>query len=118
MRKPCGGRLAYEVLAGERVFREVRGRRRYRWMCEKCGEGGSGDGTEETHGPRERRKRLDFSCVVCAERPRSGALFCAACARSWDRDAERDTTFAAAVAWAARRARAFERRRGRKEALK
>jgi hypothetical protein len=111
----CGGRLAYEVLAGERVFREdAGGRRVFRWLCERCGEAGSGDGTEETHGPRARRKRLDLSCLVCAERPRSGMLFCAACARSWDRDAERDTTFAAAVAWAARRARMFERRRGRR----
>lgn len=112
MRKPCGGRLAYEVVGGERVYRErADGRRVYRWLCERCGEGGSGDGSEETHGVRERRKLIDVTCVVCGERPRTGALFCAACARSWDRDAARDTTFAGAVLWAARRARWFERRR-------
>lgn len=117
-KRPCGGRLAYEVLAGARVFRtDGAGRRRYRWMCERCGEGGSGDGSATTHF-RERRKRLDLSCVVCAERPRAGALFCAACARSWDRDAEKDATIAAAVAWAARRARRFERRRTQKWAQK
>lgn len=114
MRKPCGGRLAYEVAGGERVFREVRGRRRYRWLCERCGETGDGDGAHETHGCRERRKLIDVTCVVCGERPRTGALFCGPCGRSWDRDASKDASIAAAVLWAARRARWFERRRRRK----
>jgi len=113
--KPCGGRLAYE---GVGWYRErADGRQVYHWVCEKCGEGGSGDGSEVTHGVRERRKRVEFACVVCMERPRVGALFCAACARSWDRDAEKDTTIAAAVTWAARRTRWFERRRVRRAVL-
>jgi len=50
-------------------------------------------------------------CAVCLENESVEAIFCAACARSWDRDAKRDLTIWAAVRWAARRARRFERMR-------
>lgn len=72
--KPCGGTLAYEVVGGERVFREVRGGRCYRWRCEACGETGDGDGEARIHNA--------LPCVVCAARPRVGMLFCAPCSRS------------------------------------
>lgn len=66
------------------------------------------------------RRIVGIKCVVCDERPVGGSkvslgrrvgLFCNRCGRSWDRDAEQDCTMAAAVVWAAVRARRFERRR-------
>jgi uncharacterized Zn finger protein (UPF0148 family) len=50
-------------------------------------------------------------CIVCNLRNKEGALFCAACGKSWDRDAKKDQTIAAAVIWAAKRARNYERLR-------
>jgi len=50
-------------------------------------------------------------CVVCMERPRSGSVFCEACRKSWEQDAEKDETLAAAIIWTAKRARKFERAR-------
>lgn len=50
-------------------------------------------------------------CVVCDRRPREGSLFCQPCGRSYDADLRKDVSIAAAVAWAARRARYFARRR-------
>ena len=53
-------------------------------------------------------------CIVCMERPLSGFIFCDKCRKSWDRDAEKDETFAAAIIWAAKRARKYERARKKK----
>lgn len=50
-------------------------------------------------------------CVICAERPADGGFLCRLCARSYDRDLGRDGSVAAALIWAARRARRFERAR-------
>lgn len=44
-------------------------------------------------------------CVICGQRQRVGLLFCKPCSESWDEDAERDNSFAAAVVWAATRVR-------------
>lgn len=52
-------------------------------------------------------------CIVCYERERAGTLFCKTCGESYDRDANKDTSIAAVLKWAARRARMFERRRWR-----
>jgi len=52
-----------------------------------------------------------MKCVVCFEAQAVGCLFCKTCGESYDRDARRDNTVAAAVRWAAKRARRFERQR-------
>jgi len=50
-------------------------------------------------------------CVICVERPRAVSLFCVVCGKSYDRSVEKDTSIAAALIWAAQRARQFERAR-------
>lgn len=51
-------------------------------------------------------------CAICGEpRAKKGQGWCSACTRSYDRDSFSDGTVAAAVEWAAERARKFERRR-------
>lgn len=56
-----------------------------------------------------------MKCVICYERPAKGALLmCGTCGRSYDRDARRVGDVAEAIAWAAQRARRFERARARK----
>lgn len=78
-----------------------------------------------TERARARIVRAARQCIVCRERNRVGLLMCGPCSRSWDRDADRDNTFAAAVVWTAerawkaaeraeRRAKAAERRREKK----
>jgi hypothetical protein len=49
-------------------------------------------------------------CVVCRG-PTKGYLLCTACGRSYDRDAARDVSIAAGIAWAAKRARYFATRK-------
>jgi hypothetical protein len=56
-------------------------------------------------------------CVVCVTEPAEGVLLCKLCGCSWDRDAQKDETIAAAIIWAAnraRRAQAAARRREKK----
>jgi hypothetical protein len=53
-------------------------------------------------------------CEVCRGRPAKGLLFCAVCARSWDRDASQNgDTMAAAIRWTARRTWYFAKKRAR-----
>lgn len=53
-------------------------------------------------------------CQVCDERQATGWL-CRCCAKSYDRVIAGDGTIGILVQWAAKRSRAFERRRARKE---
>lgn len=50
-------------------------------------------------------------CVVCLERERVGHVFCKPCGRSHDNEIAKSNTHADAIAWAANRARRFERKR-------
>ena len=56
---------------------------------------------------------VENKCVVCAERMKTGTLMCNICGRSYDKSAYEDTTIAAAIVWAAERARRFEKTRQR-----
>lgn len=52
-------------------------------------------------------------CVVCHERPMDGVLLCTQCSKAYDRRAHGDGSIAAAIEWAAKRARRFEAKRRR-----
>jgi len=53
-------------------------------------------------------------CIVCAERRANQSLFCKQCGDSYDRSRTKDDgTIVAALEWAAKRSRWFERRRWR-----
>jgi DNA invertase Pin-like site-specific DNA recombinase len=54
-------------------------------------------------------------CQICQTHPTSSVM-CDPCGRSYDRTAFRDGSIIEAMAWAAQRARRFERRKTRREA--
>ena len=58
-------------------------------------------------------QRVGDLCIVCDSRERVGLLFCNPCNRSFDEAWSVECTIATAVAWAAKRARTFERKRRR-----
>lgn len=60
----CGGRLAYECLAGMRVFRMVDDEPVYNWRCLRCGAMGEGNGVKQSC-PRP-NPSLSFKEVSCA----------------------------------------------------
>lgn len=53
-----------------------------------------------------------YRCEVCELRPVSGSCLCGVCSRAFDRwNRKAEGTHAALIAWAAQRARYFERKR-------
>lgn len=54
-----------------------------------------------------------LTCYVCGEKRSPAGGMCGWCCASYDRDRRRDSSIYAALNWAARRARAFERKRNR-----
>jgi predicted amidophosphoribosyltransferase len=55
---------------------------------------------------------MSVRCVIC-QRPAKRSRLCKLCGRSYDRHAHRDGSVLEAMAWAAARARRFERLRAK-----
>jgi len=55
-------------------------------------------------------------CTICGERP--GVRMCEVCQTNYDRTAHRDGAVWEAIAWAARRARLFEHKRGERARIR